>query len=273
VGQRVSITVVATSVNEVATGTAITVPVPAGTTTGHLMVAALGQKGSTAPADVVGWTKVLFANNTAVGVQVYTRWADTTEPASYVFTAGTTDNVTAEVVTLSGVDTRTPLDVAAVKDSAPSGTSFTFDTPLATVTDHALVLYAVVTQTTGNPLTADPALTVLVNSTGVGRRTSIAGRDATPAGTVPAPVYTTTSSLSKAAVALALRPASATTTPAPSTRVRVGSQWVAGASKIRVGSQWVDSATRIRIGGQWVGGAAAPVSASAAYPSTYTPAY
>jgi hypothetical protein len=199
--------VVSSSVAEAATGTTVTVPVPAGTTAGHFMVAALGQKGTGTVPEVAGWTKQNFDSSTSVGVQVFTRWATANEPASYTFTSGTTDVVTVEIVTLSGVNTTTPLDVPTVKDHTASGTSFTFDTPLTTVTDHALVLYATVTQTTGNPLNIDPALSLIVNSSGVGRRMNIASREISPAGTVPTVTYTTSSSLSKAAVAIALRPA------------------------------------------------------------------
>lgn len=268
-----SITVVATSVTEVTTGTTVAATVPAGTTSGHFMVAALAQKGSAAPPDVVGWTKQAFDSSTSVGVQTYTRWATSGEPTSYVFSAAVTDNVSVEIVTLAGVDTRTPLDVAAVKDHAANGTSFTFDTPLATVTDHALVLYAAATQTTGNPLIPDPALTLLVESTGTGRRLNITAREITPAGTAPTVTYTTLSSLAKAAVAVALRPASTTTQPVASGRVRVGGQWVPGGSKTRVGGQWVESSTRIRVGGSWGGTTAVPTAGAATYPATYTPAF
>jgi hypothetical protein len=104
----------ATSASQVAS-TSIAVPVPAGATTGRLMLASITIRGSATIATPTGWTLIRSdVNGSTMRVSTYRRFAATNEPASYVFTfSKSTTASTAGMAVYAGVDPTNPINAHA----------------------------------------------------------------------------------------------------------------------------------------------------------------
>lgn len=213
------------TLGEVASAQSVTCNVPTGVLAGELLVVAVTHsEASAAVPDQTGWTTVAKATNASASVQtaLFYRVATGSEPASYTFTglnASAVNRATAEMFRLSGVDTTTPLDVAA-GTAVGFGTSIT--TPsVTTVTAGALVIYAVARATaTASDINVASGTTLIIDTTGTGRR-AITAQEARPTvGATGTRSWTSTdaTSLGMAGIAAAFRPATgaAADTTAPS---------------------------------------------------------
>ncbi len=122
---------------------AVTVAVPAGTASGHVMVASIAVRPSTisitAPA---GWTlrdETLQTAGNSSRMATYYRVAGGSEPASYTWTlsAGNT-GVSGGIATFSGVDNATPVDVSSAT-ATPSSLTHTAASVTTTLASTMLV--------------------------------------------------------------------------------------------------------------------------------------
>jgi len=116
-------------------GSRLSIPVPAGTVAGDVMIAAISTTPSTVPITApAGWTlvqAVTQATATSNRVSTYYRVAGA-EPASYSWTLSTTHTGAAGgIVSYSGVDNTTPVDVSA---SAATASALTHAAPTITTT-------------------------------------------------------------------------------------------------------------------------------------------
>lgn len=78
-----------------------------------------------------GWTQIQQANiGTGARLGVWYKIAGPSEPTSYTFTLGLSDNVTGSIITVTNVDTANPININA----AGSGNSATATAPSVTTT-------------------------------------------------------------------------------------------------------------------------------------------
>ncbi len=99
--------------------TTISVTRPTGTQTGDVILAAITTEAGETVATPSGWTATANANNAST-VRTATFWhvAAGGDPSSWAFTLGTSKKAAAVAVTYSGVDTSSPIDVAATATAA-----------------------------------------------------------------------------------------------------------------------------------------------------------
>jgi len=120
-----------TTAVEGSNGSSLAVPVPAGTTSGDLLLAAVAvdnNNGMAAISTPAGWTAVDEGNSGggggAIRFGVFYRVAGASEPASYTFAWGSNQEAAAAMLRYSGVDGTNPIDAAAVDvDSSNSPTA------------------------------------------------------------------------------------------------------------------------------------------------------
>jgi hypothetical protein len=96
------------SANGISSTTSVTVNVPAGTATGHVMIAAISVRGGQRATVPSGWIDILGTSSTNLGVELFYRVATGSEPASYSFSYATSAQSAGVIATYSGVDTTTP---------------------------------------------------------------------------------------------------------------------------------------------------------------------
>lgn len=160
---------------EQATGSTLTIGVPAGAVVGEILIAQVATSSNTV-ATPAGWILAAQANEASAPVSssLYYRVVTGTEAANYVWTGIGATRTTGIMQRLAGVDTTTPLDVAARTATTGVATSLTIP-GISTVTSDALLL-------SGTALNAGPS-TMLVIPTGMtqhitsgstGRRTTLA---------------------------------------------------------------------------------------------------
>jgi len=132
---------VSTVVNATAT-TRVTIPAPAGTTPGDVLVACLALNGSSVSGSGVpaGWT--LIAASTGVAnphTFGYYHVAGSAEPTSFTWTLGSSVVNGAGIARYSGVRAASPIDATATKASGASATTGTLP-GLTTATPGAMVV-------------------------------------------------------------------------------------------------------------------------------------
>ncbi len=109
-------------------GTSLTVPVPAATSAGDVMVAGLAVRGQPVLTPPAGWSLVrLDPRGTTMEQAVYTKVADGSEPSSYSWTIGASRVAVGAISTYSGVSTTAPVSAssgqtndASIQIAAPS---------------------------------------------------------------------------------------------------------------------------------------------------------
>lgn len=193
--------------------TTVTVPVPAGTVKGDVMIAIVGAKAESqttvmAPA---GWTVVLSNSDPAnfMTVTSYKRVASA-EPVSYIWTINVASSVHAAIFSYSGVDTSNPVDtsggtVGSAETTTPTSPSIT------TTVGKAWVISLFVA---GDPLT-----TITAPSGYASRQTSLANLGAghadkalsSPPGATGPAVWTMDPATNWIAQQIAIRPAASAT--------------------------------------------------------------
>jgi Family of unknown function (DUF6701) len=125
-------------------GNSLTIAVPAGTSNNDVMIAAIAVRPSTitigAPS---GWTFLLRTDQAAGNSNsqsIYYRVATASEPASYTwtFSGGTHTGAVGGILSYSGVDTTSPIDVSGGNTTA-SSTSHTANSVTTTVANAMLI--------------------------------------------------------------------------------------------------------------------------------------
>lgn len=136
------VTVAAPAFQSLATATAgnpdvstLTIPVPAGTASGDLLLAIVSTDSETTLNTPVGWTLLDQGNSSAaVTMAVYYRIATAAEPASYSFNWGSSEEVAGAILRYSGVSTSDPIGVWGVatgtnnSPTSPSASTANADT-------------------------------------------------------------------------------------------------------------------------------------------------
>lgn len=208
---------------ENATTTSIVVPVPAGTVAGEFLLAHISNSAASGvapvavPTPATGWTKITGVSGSGNGSQstaLFYRWATASEPASYAFATGTASNRgTGSMLRISGVDTATPLDVAAVVISTAAVTTAAVVPSMTTVTAGAVIFTGATINASSSADIVPPATQTLVagtKATGTGRRAALYTESRPTAGATGTRSYTftpTTTALQQAHASVALRPA------------------------------------------------------------------
>ncbi len=126
--------------------TSITLNRPAGTATGHVMVAQIvsndDSPGFTAPA---GWTLVNDRSIVDALLQaVYVKVAGSSEPGSYTWTLSDFRRVAGGITTYSGVDTTNPVNASGVLVNNTASTNVAAPSITTTVADTRLVQLAAI---------------------------------------------------------------------------------------------------------------------------------
>ncbi|HEU0188729.1 MAG TPA: DUF6701 domain-containing protein [Gallionella sp.] len=124
-------------------GSRLSIQVPTGTVAGDVMIAAIATTPSTVPITApAGWTliqAITQATATSNRVSTYYRVATAAEPASYTWTLSAAHTGAAGgIVSYSGVDTTTPVDVSAGA-ATPSALTHAAPTITTTVANDMLV--------------------------------------------------------------------------------------------------------------------------------------
>lgn len=158
-------------------GSNIDLPVPLGSTTNDVMIAAIGYQPNTLTiTPPAGWTLVGSSTNataTANSLAVYQRVAGGAEPSAYqwTFSGGTLTAAAGGIQTFSGADTATPIDVfgtaataSALTHATPSITTTVANTMI--VTAHTFASSATWTPPAGMVETFDRANLAVPNAAG-----------------------------------------------------------------------------------------------------------
>jgi hypothetical protein len=113
------------SVQNGAGSTTLTIPVPAGTVAGDVMVLQVDAHGPQVVTPPSGWTVLYSGSFNSSYAAAYWRVASS-EPASYVWNLGaSTRAATGQATSYSGVDNSSPIDGTAAPAKANSGTAWT----------------------------------------------------------------------------------------------------------------------------------------------------
>jgi hypothetical protein len=208
------------SIAEAATGTSLTVNVPAGAISGEVLVVAIETGGGNMPAGgFSGWTAVATGAVANVGQGMYYRVVTGNEPATYTFSGlnatDSTKRLSAMMVRLIGVNTAAPLDATAV---VTAGSAAITSPGITTATKSALVLYmAGVDAATATDISPATGTTLVADTTGTGKRMILASEYRPTAGATGSrsfPLTGTTAGLNTSIITAAFAAA-----PAPGTGV------------------------------------------------------
>ena len=125
-------------------GSRLSIPVPAGTVAGDVMVAAVTVTASSVPITApVGWTAIASttqSGSTTSKLSTFYRVATASEPASYAWTLSTSHTGAAGgISSFSGVSTTNPIHVSGAQNSASSSTSQVAPSLTTTVANGMLV--------------------------------------------------------------------------------------------------------------------------------------
>jgi hypothetical protein len=125
-----------------ATGSSVSLPVPAGTQPGEVLVAVVHQQRSVGTASAPGWTLV---RNDGTGAKSAILWrvAGEVEPAAYTFSVGTDALIEAHMLRLSGADPAQPFGASGVRTSAFSELSRRVEAPSLTPSGPNMLLLAI----------------------------------------------------------------------------------------------------------------------------------
>lgn len=150
---RAATSYVDSTTNEAASGTALTVTKPTGTTAGDIVIVFISINGGagdgmTSLTDNNGSTPFTDAgaglrhyNSDSGTYQIFYRVAGASEPASYAFTSNLNTRWSIYASTYRGGDTSTPFDVAPTTTSENIGTVTTVATDaITTLTDNAMII-------------------------------------------------------------------------------------------------------------------------------------
>lgn len=215
--QPEGIHVASSSIEELSTGTSISVPKPSVVADGDVLFASIHFTGTTLPTAPSGFQ--LYGSvvpSSVIGVAVYYKVVSSaaTEPTSYTWSGMSSGRITGIVTSYRGVDNTNPLDVATM-NSADNQTSGSVIVPgITTTTDGAALVGAAVQNNSTGSVTVPSGWTRTAHSAGGLGRTGAAGYFIQPAaGDIGSQTWTFESTtLAHGVVMGALRPASDTGT-------------------------------------------------------------
>lgn len=188
------------SLAESAASLTIAVPVPAGTTAGEVLLCLVSGSRVTS-GDILttpaGWTLAqLVVDPSANGIVagLYWRVATGTETSTYTWTctAATAGRISGSMQRFAGVDTTTPMDVAADSTAVDAVSGLTVASPsVTTVTTQGLLVGAgIVNAASSSVMTPPLSMTLINTTTGVGRRQTWATEVFPPVGATGARTWT-----------------------------------------------------------------------------------
>jgi hypothetical protein len=196
-----------TVVNTTATNT-VTIPAPAGTNPGDVLVACLATNGGnvTSTGIPTGWQPIAtvtgISNPHTFG---YYKIAGT-EPTNYAWTLSSSVANSAGIARYSGVNTTTPL--AATTTTATSATTTSATLPaLTTTTDNAMVIGCLAANTSATSLTITSPTGMTQAWDLAGKRQELADTTQPTAGTTGPKTWTLSAARATAGWLTALRPA------------------------------------------------------------------
>jgi len=139
-------TVFGTPTSNYVFNTAVTVNVPTGTTTGHVMYAWLNVAWNTAiTTAATGWTLLTSFNQTSGALggwwYLYRKVASGSEPTNYTWTTSAAQNQWGAIVTVSGANTTTPENVTGSVNSSVAATSHAITAITPTVANTLLLAF------------------------------------------------------------------------------------------------------------------------------------
>jgi Tfp pilus assembly protein PilV len=148
----------------------LTINQPAGTVQNDVMVASIGIRPDTATVTPpAGWTLLRRMNNdgsisgTNNSLVVYYKVAGASEPANYTWTFSTSTGSAGGILSFSGVDTATPVDV---ENGQPTPNGPTHTTPSVTTTVSNAMLVASFAYSSAEAWTPPPGMTEAVDIAG-----------------------------------------------------------------------------------------------------------
>jgi len=141
-GGGISLRAAATG-NNGAGGSTLTISLPAGTTSGDVMVAhIIVQTAGNAITRPAGWNLVLrLDTGSAIATATYVKVAGSSEPASYTWSFGTAGQASGGIASYIGVNTTTPVDASHAQYN--SSTSNVDNSGVTTTTANDMLVYAV----------------------------------------------------------------------------------------------------------------------------------
>lgn len=129
----------------------LTINKPAGTVSGHVMIATVTTRTTGAFTAPTGWTSVLDSTATNIHQITYYKVAGASEPANYSWTwTGATRRASGGIVDYSGVDNTSPVDVSASGTGA-SGNASVPNVTTAASNDRIVVAVSTSKKTTYTP--------------------------------------------------------------------------------------------------------------------------
>ncbi len=157
----------ATSTTTIAAANTISVPTPAGVTSGELLIAYVADAGTvpTVP-DQAGWTAIRtdYSHNDWITQALWYRWAGAGEPASYTFTKSNPKaDMFASMLRISGANATTPIDASA-GDSQGGPASTTIVAPSVTTAAAGTLLLTFASTTDMNTYTPAAGMTEHVDA-------------------------------------------------------------------------------------------------------------
>lgn len=130
------------------TATTLAINVPVGTVDDNLLLVVGGSDDNTAASpdewlDETGWTKPIMIGDTTVDAKLVMYWrVASSEPASYTFDHGSSDELWGIMFRISGVNTANPINIVGVATLDGGGTNRDALSIITTV-DDCLAFYAV----------------------------------------------------------------------------------------------------------------------------------
>lgn len=205
---------------ENASSTDAVVPYPSGIVSGELLLIHVTNSGASVPSTPAGWTLAKSqanANGTACSIMTAYKVATGSESGSVtVATNVAAGRVTGMMERFSGVDTTTPMDVAASSANGATGASWSVPS-ITTVTNGAmLVAHTALNASSSADITHTAGTMTSINaSTGTGRRTRIWTETDATAGATGTRTFESnpTTTLQWTVALIALRPGAGGATP------------------------------------------------------------
>lgn len=206
-------------------GANFTLASPAGTTTGDVLIAVIGERRGTDLVTAIGdgsghaFTKLHYTSgaSSVSSVAIWYRVVGASDGTTWTVT--NTANSEGALMAYRGVDNVTPIDASGTDNSGTSATTATFNA-VTTVTNNAWYIACgalnLATDNNWAIATGSPTLTERADKGNGGGTTTrhnvmIADREITTATTTDAPTYTITAA-SWSSFAIAVRPATSTAT-------------------------------------------------------------
>lgn len=188
--------------------TSATVPVPAGTVLGELLLTVISQASPSMIGTPIAWQMLAHAEVNGASIAMFARFATATEPASYIFPASSDAGpLTGIMSRIQGV-TPAIIDAAATTAVTDPTTLGLFLPSVSTVSVNTLLVSAYAIGATSVQPVTPVEMSLVAASTGVGEATALASEFRQPVGASGARGWTMQPALNpyaQAGILLALR--------------------------------------------------------------------